>query len=938
MTPELWERLKPLFHSAVEKPEAERAEFIDEVTDRDPELGNALTLLISANGESAGPADQPLLHFRDRFPAPRPVFAPGELILSRFRIMRLIGSGGMGEVYEATDLELGRVALKTIRPEIAGNPHTFARFRKEVQLARKISSPTVCRIHELYVLPDSSHATPRAFISMEFLDGVTLADKIRESAPMPWEEAKRIALEICEGLQAIHDAGIIHRDLKSNNILLASRNGAVRAVVMDFGLAREVSSPTSETVTEVTAVNVPSGTPGYMAPEQFTCEAFTPATDIYALGVVLYELVTGRHPFPSGSAIGSAVQRGRRIAPPSSIRPGLPHSCDEIISKCLEFDPGRRYQSAKEVAGALRSHALFSRRAIKPILFALTALLLIILGGLYLMHRKGKAGEAAISGSREDVRISPLTALPGIVAWPALSPDAKQVVFAWDGGRNTAKGTFDLYIKVIGEDRIEQLTHQPSEALIPAWSPDGSTIAFLRANGTQRGIFAISVLGGPERKLDAFTDDLYDDENSLSWSADGQQLVYEMNDNLRLLTVATGETHTIERPPQCQAAYLPVFSPDGQWIAFICGSATGTDDLYRISSRGESPKNLHRFVDGMTSIAWSGDGRRIVLARQDSGGLVEIDRSGGQPRPLSFAQTAVGYQVAARGSRLVYVQIQDNVNIWRVDLKSGSSRSLLAPTSRQQRAPDISPDGKRIVFESDRSGAQEIWVANLDGSDAVQLSDFHVLTGTPRWSPDGRRIAFDSRVSGQAALYLVDPAEALPKRVFTNGMPASVPRWSADGKWLYFTAVSSQSVEHDSIYKVAPEGGIPQLVTKTHGYNVQHSKDRRLLYFFAGETNAPIHVLDTATGEEQTLKGMPNAEYPTNWVVGTKGIFYTDTSTNPATTAFYDFASERVTRRIPLEKPPEYWGGLALPPGEAWIAYAQSDTRGSDLMLADGFK
>lgn len=313
----------------------------------------------------------------------QPTFSAGQLILSRFRIIRLIGSGGMGEVYEATDLELGRVALKTIRPEIADAPRIFSRFKKEVQLARKIASPSVCRIHELYLLPDSSGSfphgfiDPRAFISMEFLDGVTLSNRIRESAPLPWPEAKRIALEICEGLQAIHDGGIVHRDLKSGNVMLASRNGIIRAVVTDFGLAREVSSPTADTLTDVTAAGGPAGTPAYMAPEQFTGDALTPATDIYALGVILYELVCSRHPFPSSTPVGTAVQRGRRILPPSSIQPELPHACDDI-RKCLEFDPKLRYQSANEVAAALQSRSAFRRATAKPVLIG-SAILLVLL-------------------------------------------------------------------------------------------------------------------------------------------------------------------------------------------------------------------------------------------------------------------------------------------------------------------------------------------------------------------------------------------------------------------------------------------------------------------------------------------------------------------------------------------------------------------------------
>jgi len=572
---------------------------------------------------------------------------------------------------------------------------------------------------------------------------------------------------------------------------------------------------------------------------------------------------------------------------------------------------------------------------IRPSVFAFAAVLLIFAGLLYLVHRKGKQGQAAEPGN-QDVRVSPLTTLPGNEMWPALSPDGKQVVFAWDGGRTTGKSAFDLYIKAIGAERIAQLTHQSAEAMIPAWSPDGSTIAFIRVNGSERRVFTMSVLGGPERKLDDFTDELYTDVSSLSWSPDGRQLVYGGNGDLRLLTVETGEVRTIERPAQCKAAYIPVFSPDGQWIAFLCYSVNGTYEIYRTSQKGEHAKSLHVFPDIPESIVWSGDSRRIILA--DSGGLLEIDGNGGQPHRLPFAQTEVGEQIASRGNRLVYVQMHDSVNIWRVDLKSGLSRSLLTPTSRDQRAPAISPDGKRIAFESDRSGTQEVWMANLDGSDAVQLSDFRALTGTPRWSPDGRKIAFDSRASGEAALYLVDPETVLPKRIATNTIPASVPTWSFDGKWIYFTSETSHSSAQGAIYRVAPTGGIPELVIKTHGYNVQHSKDGRFLYFFAAkiETNGLIHVLDLATGEEQPLKGMPNVDYPPNWVVGSKGIFYFDSASDPAAIAFYEFSSARVTRRIPIGKPPEYLGGLALSPDETWIAYSQSDTQGSDLMLADG--
>ncbi len=353
-TPEGWERLKPLFGGAMQQPEEQRARYIDEVCGDDLELRDALLRLLRANQDSISKGDGPIVDLHSLFSAAKSAFTEGELVSNQFRIVRLIGSGGMGDVYEAIDLELGgRIALKTIRPEIASNPRTLAHFKKEVVLAQRISGPHVCRIHAFHPPTDSAGRT--AFLTMEFLEGVTLADKIRESGPLPWRQVKTIALEICEGLRVMHEAGIIHRDLKSRNVMLANRNGTVSAVVMDFGLAHEVTSATSETATDASAEQGVAGTIDYMAPEQFAGDSLTPAADIFALGVVMYELATGRHPFPSGTILQAAIRRGQRPPAPSSIQKGLPHRCDEIVCRCLEFDPKKRYRSVNEVAEALKS-------------------------------------------------------------------------------------------------------------------------------------------------------------------------------------------------------------------------------------------------------------------------------------------------------------------------------------------------------------------------------------------------------------------------------------------------------------------------------------------------------------------------------------------------------------------------------------------------------
>jgi serine/threonine protein kinase len=365
MKPELWQRLKPLYLAAMERPADQRARFIVEACGNDEPLREELSALVNAGDERTTLDDVPIA---SRHAAPARAcssFAAGELVLGRFRIVRPLGSGGMGDVYEASDLELGRIALKTIRSDFADSPEIIARFKKEVQLARKVGDPHVCRVYELFVLHGAQSGAPSLFLTMEFLEGITLADKMRESGALPWRDAQSIGVEMCAGLHAIHQAGIIHRDLKSRNVMLANRNGVACAVLMDFGLAREFATAGSESVSSLTASGGIAGTPAYMAPEQFEGTKVSPATDVYALGIVLYELLTGKHPFAASTPVATALLKGRRPQPASSIQRGVPRHLDEVINKCLEYEAARRYQSAEDLSAALREQPLSARALIE---------------------------------------------------------------------------------------------------------------------------------------------------------------------------------------------------------------------------------------------------------------------------------------------------------------------------------------------------------------------------------------------------------------------------------------------------------------------------------------------------------------------------------------------------------------------------------------------
>jgi tetratricopeptide (TPR) repeat protein len=360
MTPELWQRLKPLFHAALREGTEDRAAFIQAACGEDHELRMHLEQLIECELQGTQPMDAPLANFNGLLDLSDARFQPGELVLGRFRILHPIGKGGMGEVYQAEDLQLGIVALKTIRRGL-GSSDAFERFRQEVQLARRISGPQVCRIHELYLLPATGKYEATAFLTMEYLEGVTLSSKIREVGPLPWKEALNITLEICEGLRIIHENGIIHRDLKSGNIMVCEQAGSRRIVLLDFGLARDSKSQIprsgSQRPTETSSTNTQGimGTPAYMAPEQFEGNPVSPATDIYALGIILYELVTGFHPYAADTPVAAAIRRAKHPRAPSLIRPRIPKQCDRVIQKCMEYEPENRFQSATEVAKALRA-------------------------------------------------------------------------------------------------------------------------------------------------------------------------------------------------------------------------------------------------------------------------------------------------------------------------------------------------------------------------------------------------------------------------------------------------------------------------------------------------------------------------------------------------------------------------------------------------------
>jgi serine/threonine protein kinase len=294
---------------------------------------------------------------RDGPIAGKSAFSPGDVLVGRYRVVRVIGSGGAGEVYEVVDTQLGgTVALKTLRPGLAGHAVQLERFRREIQNARKVTHLNVCRIFDIGV--DSTRGRERFFLTMELLAGKTLAQRLEAGPAYEVEEALPVLAQIADGLQAAHDAGVVHRDLKPGNIMLmAPLTGrlAPRAVITDFGIA--LSDEQGDI--RLTQSGELVGTPEYMAPEQADLGPALPASDIYALGLIAYEMLTLRRPFDAADTPLGTVLKRRREAPRPlrEVLPGADPAWEAAIGRCLERDPARRFARAADVAAALAGKA-----------------------------------------------------------------------------------------------------------------------------------------------------------------------------------------------------------------------------------------------------------------------------------------------------------------------------------------------------------------------------------------------------------------------------------------------------------------------------------------------------------------------------------------------------------------------------------------------------
>jgi tRNA A-37 threonylcarbamoyl transferase component Bud32/Tfp pilus assembly protein PilF len=368
MTPERWHRVTEIFHSALEQPPSDAEEFLRAQCGGDEELYAEVGQMLQEHARTGEMDHGPWAAAPAR--ASASMFSPGQTVSGRYRIVRFLNRGGMGEVYEAEDLELKeRVAVKTLLPEIASDARMISRFKNEIQLARKIAHPNVCRVFDLARHPaDGSSPDTTYFLTMEYLAGETLAGLLEREGRMTPETALPLLEQMAEGLDAAHRAGVIHRDFKPSNVMLVRNGERVRAVVTDFGLARKHS--TGESTATITGKVM--GTVDYMAPELFSGAAASVASDVYALGLVAYKMIAGRLPLASDT-------------PSKLLVPDLDSTWERAIARALDPDPARRFSSAIHLIKAMRGQTASVTVALpamtRPRIAAVVAALLFLIAG-----------------------------------------------------------------------------------------------------------------------------------------------------------------------------------------------------------------------------------------------------------------------------------------------------------------------------------------------------------------------------------------------------------------------------------------------------------------------------------------------------------------------------------------------------------------------------
>ncbi len=739
------------------------------------------------------------------------VFLPGDLVAERFRIERFIAEGGMGAVYEAEDQILGEnVALKFLNRRHLDNDRITERFRREILLARKVTHPNVCRIFDVFRHQDGSGKT-LDFVTMELLGGETMEEFLERRGPLDESLALAIVRQLAEGLMAAHAADVIHRDFKSNNVMLVPTPQApegLRAVITDFGLARTVSRGEDHDggATPLTGENHLVGTIDYMSPEQLNGDPLGPATDLYSLGVVMFEMVTGSKPFTAPNMVSLIAKRIHEDPPsPRELRTDLGPRWEKAILHCLEKDPARRPASCWDLLVELAGEEIFSgpqssgtvlRPPLETLLadvpepappqpppprrwpwaialsVAVTTTLLWFLGLL--------GGEPDSTWSQIPVQV---TTAPGLELDPVFSPGGEVLVFSSD-----RSGSFELWKRDLGAGTGSgevQLTFDGDQIFEPDFAPGGKTLVY--HSKSRGGIWALDL--DDDFLPIAEPSQLAGFGSRPAVSPDGRWIAFQSESSPQLadtsapalsqstLWVLRLEDKTRRRVTRASAPNgghaAPSWSPDGTRLVFST-SLYGRSEIWTVTVEdGEIQPLVTDLANGYDPV-YSPDGRSVYFSassRQVSGlWRVPVSprngRATGEPRQIRNLGLASIRQLAFShsGDRMAYTAIKTSSDLFSLPIDPDTSTPADRPTpltrhGGRNNRPVFSPEGDRVAFDRWQLGLPiDLWVLDLDRDEETQITTRDGNDSQSSWFPDGRRLAFHSNHGDQRGLWSVDLA------------------------------------------------------------------------------------------------------------------------------------------------------------------------------------
>jgi eukaryotic-like serine/threonine-protein kinase len=770
----------------------------------------------------------------------------------------------MATVYLARDLRHERlVALKVLRPELAATLGP-ERFLREIKLAAQLQHP--------HILPllDSGEAAGFLYYVMPYVEGESLRTRLARHGELPIHDAVKILLEVTDGLAYAHERGVVHRDIKPDNVLLSGRH----ALVTDFGVAKAVSEATGRQ--QLTTAGVALGTPAYMAPEQAAAEPnIDHRVDLYAVGALGYELVSGTPPFTGRTA--QEVLAAHMTQPPERLcarRPACPPGLEAVIMRCLEKRAADRWQTAEELLAQLEPLATPSGgttpTATRPVdavgpaarptrwrRWLPVAAVLLALGAALALALTRPAPEPHLG------RRVQLTFDPGLEIDPAISPDGKLVAFAAG-----PLGETRLYVRQVdGAAPVAITAEHGGFARVPRWSADGGRLLFL----SERGLEVIPSLGGPPKLILPVQQGTWSDA---TWSPDGRSIAYALGDSLYVRLAEGGTARGLARLPE---AHSCAWSPDGRWLACVSGNRRfvtsaefgniAASSVWVIPAAGGTPVRVSDDESLNTSPAWlPGRASLLYVSNRDGGRdlyQLPLRRTGRPARDaarLTTGLNAAQVSVAEGGRRLVYAAFTETSNVWALPIPSSgvASVSRAEPVTRGTQVIenfDVSPDSRWLAFDSDRGGTQQIYRVPLAGGVPEQLTSGAEPAFNPSFSPDGRELAYHAFRGGTRQVFVVPVEGGTPTQVTAGSEHYMGPLWSPDGRTLIIhKAPRTPATELDLVTRDAQgRWGAPRTLFKGPSFGVWAPDGRAVLTETGFGAPASLEIVPADGGEGRVL-------------------------------------------------------------------------------------